>query len=465
MFQLRDYQEETINDIYSSMRKGNRTIVVQQPPRTGKTVIMSEIARRATAKGNRVLFVVHRKEIVDQATATFKEQNVDMNLAQLGMVQTITRHVNEIPEPQVIFIDEGHHSLAKTYQRIIDAFPNAIKLLFTATPQRTGKKQLDLIADDIVLGKSIKWLTEHGNLAPFTYYSIDDIDRSKLKKNSTGDFTSESMEQAVKKKIYGDVVENYKELAPNKQAVVYCYSVENAIKVAQEFNDNGISAVEVDGTTDPTKRDEIIEDFRQEKIKILTNVNLFTEGLDLPNVDCVIMVRPTTSLALYLQFSMRCLNPREGKVAIIIDHVANWKEFGLPDQDRDWQAAMKTKSGSKRKNTNQTTDSPLQCDHCYAVFYRSELTENKLCPYCGMEVSKKQIEMAVTKAELVEINESKLRVNRLKKIMHNNVMRNVAGKRPSELRTMEEFQAYAKLHHYKPGWAWYAYRKFTKKGR
>ena len=136
---------------------------------------MADIARRATAKGNQVLFVVHRKEIVDQATAAFQEQNVDMNLAQLGMVQTITRHVNEIPEPQVIFIDEGHHSLAKTYQRIIDAFPNAIKLLFTATPQRTGKKQLDLIADDIVLGRSIKWLTEHGNLAPFTYYSIDEI--------------------------------------------------------------------------------------------------------------------------------------------------------------------------------------------------------------------------------------------------------------------------------------------------
>ena len=129
MFQLRDYQEETINDIYSSMRKGNRTIVVQQPPRTGKTVIMSEIARRATAKGNQVLFVVHRKEIVDQTTATFQEQNVDMNLAQLGMVQTITRHIDEIPEPQVIFIDEDHRSLAKTYQRIIDAFPNAIKLL------------------------------------------------------------------------------------------------------------------------------------------------------------------------------------------------------------------------------------------------------------------------------------------------------------------------------------------------
>ena len=95
---------------------------------------MSEIARRATAKGNQVLFVVHRKEIVDQAMATFQEQNVDMNLAQLGMVQTITRHIDEIPEPQVIFIDEGHHSLAKTYQRIIDAFPNASEIITVGWP-------------------------------------------------------------------------------------------------------------------------------------------------------------------------------------------------------------------------------------------------------------------------------------------------------------------------------------------
>lgn len=426
---------------------------------------MSEIARRATVKGNRVLFIVHRKEIIDQATATFKKQNVDMNLAQLGMVQTITRHVDEIPEPKVIFVDEGHHSLAKTYQRILDKFPNAIKLLFTATPQRTGKQQLDQIADDIVLGKSIKWLTEHGNLAPFKYYSIDDIDRSKLKKNSTGDFTQDSMENAVNRKIYGNVVKHYQKLALNKQAVVYCYSIENAIKVAQEFNDNGISAVEVDGDTDPIKRDEIIEQFRKGKIKILTNVNLFTEGLDLPDIDCVIMVRPTASLALYLQFSMRCLNPREGKMAIIIDHVANWKEFGLPTEDRDWEKAMQTKEGTKKKKTQQPTNSPLQCDHCYAVFYRNELTSDNLCPYCGFEISKKQLELQSTNDRLIEINESNLRVNRLNKIMKDNVMKNVANKRPSELKTMKEFQAYAKLHNYKPGWAWFMFNKIKKKGR
>lgn len=465
MFKLRDYQEETINDVYESMKKGNKTIVVQQPPRTGKTVIMADIARRATTKGNRVLFIVHRKEIVEQATATFKKQNVDMNLAQLGMVQTITRHVDNIPEPQVIFVDEGHHALANTYQRILDKFPNAIKLLFTATPQRTGKKQLDLIADDIVLGKSIKWLTEHGNLAPFTYYSIDDINRDKLQKNSTGDFTQESMENAIEHKIYGDVVKNYKKLALSKQAVVYCYSIENALKIAQEFNDNGISATEVDGNTDPVKRDEIIENFRNGNIKILTNVNLFTEGLDLPNVDCVIMVRPTASLALYLQFSMRCLNPREGKMATIIDHVANWKEFGLPIEDRDWENAMTTKGGSKKKKTKAKTNSPLQCDYCYAVFYRSELTKDNLCPYCGKEISKKQIEMQVTNDKLIEINESNLRVDRLKKIMKDNVLKNVANKKISDLKTMAEFQAYAKLHNYKPGWAYIMYKKYLRKGK
>lgn len=91
MFQLRDYQQETIDNVYRSMKQGNRRIIVQQPPRTGKTVIMAEIARRTTSKGNRVMFIIHRKEVLEQAEKTFKVQNVDMSLAVMGMVQTLTR--------------------------------------------------------------------------------------------------------------------------------------------------------------------------------------------------------------------------------------------------------------------------------------------------------------------------------------------------------------------------------------
>lgn len=461
MYTLRDYQTETIDGIYRSMQAGNKTIIVQQPPRTGKTVIMAEIARRATLKGNRVLFVVHRKEIIDQARRTFAEQGVDMRLSQLGMVQTITRHVDDIPEPQVIFVDEGHHALAKTYQRILEAFPQAIKLLFTATPQRTGRQQLDKIADDIVLGKSIKWLTQHGNLAPFDYYSVDYIDRHKLKRNSTGDYTTQSMDEALDRKIYGNVVQHYQKIASGKQAVVYCYSIENAQAIAERFNQAGISAVEVDGSTDRTKRDLIIQDFREGKVRILTNVNLFTEGLDLPNVDCVIMVRPTASLALYLQFSMRCLNPREGKRAIIIDHVANWKEFGLPNEERNWEQAMVTHDKGKRKQNGSDAPTPLQCDYCYGVFYRKDVQNNR-CPLCGADITPKVVHYDETNDRLQKITAANHRQELIKQMIRDNTMKQVADKQVGELKTLQEFQAYAKLHGYKSGWAYVMFNKLRR---
>ena len=100
MFKLRNYQRETIDKVYQSMRNGHHRIIVQQPPRTGKTVIMAEIARRTTVKGNRVMFIIHRKEVLEQAVSTFKQQEVKMNLATMGMVQTLTRRVKQLKAPQ-----------------------------------------------------------------------------------------------------------------------------------------------------------------------------------------------------------------------------------------------------------------------------------------------------------------------------------------------------------------------------
>lgn len=458
MFELRDYQKEAIEGIYNSLKKGNKCIVVQSPPRTGKTVIMSEIARRATLKGNRVLFIVHRKEIIDQTTKTFKKQNVDLSLADFGMVQTLTRNIEKIKEPKIIFIDEGHHALAKTYQRILNAFPNAIKLLFTATPQRTSRQQLDIIATDIVLGRQIQDLINQGMLAPFKYYSVGNFNRENLKKNSTGEFTNKSIEEEFDKKIYGDVIEHYKKFANGKQAVVYCYSVENAIETADAFKACGISAVEVDGNTDKEKRDEIISDFRNGKIQVMTNVELFTEGLDLPNVDCVIMTRPTSSLALYLQFSMRCLNPRENKEAVIIDHVGNWKQFGLPNDIRDWEEAMTSKK-IKRKKSNEITNNVRQCDNCLSVFYSSDVKDNR-CPICNEEIQK-SYEMKVTNDELIEIDEQQIskRQKIAEMMLENAVYKNVVGKKVSELSNKAELEAYAKLNNYKKGWVYYQMKK------
>lgn len=275
-YQLRGYQQELIDRIRQSLASGHRHIIVQSPPRTGKTVVMAEIAKRATDKANSVCFIVHRKEVLDQAKATFKEQGVDPDLLEAGMVQSLTRHVNAMQAPEVIMIDEAHHALAKSYTRILEAFPTAYVLLFTATPVRTGRNQLDQIADDIIVGKSIKELTEQGFLAPFKYYAAKDkdVDDKKLRRSSTGDYVAASIEEAVSHKIYSHTVDEYLAKADGKQAVVYTYSVEAANHLADEFNARGITAAAIDATTPAQVRDTAVKKFRNQQLKVLVNVNV-----------------------------------------------------------------------------------------------------------------------------------------------------------------------------------------------
>lgn len=437
MYKLRDYQAEIINKIQNSMLTGHRRIIVQSPPRTGKTVVMSEIARRATVKNRRVLFLIHRKEVLEQANATFKEQGVDFDLLTSGMVQTLTRRVDKLDAPHLILVDEAHHALSKSYRRILDKFKDAYVLLFTATPVRLGREQLDQVADDIVLGKSIKELTAAGFLAPFRYYQPPaGFDKKALKVSSTGDYTSKSMSAALQNHLYGDLVSHYKRLTPDKQAVCYCHSIDAAKHAAAEFNKNGIAAAEVDGTTPRSERDELVKKFRDGAIKVMVNVNLFTEGVDLPDMDAVILARPTSSLSLYLQFAMRCLNPRAGKVAVIIDHANNVEKFGYPDSERNWLQLVKT--GAKtRKNAETDNFNIVTCETCFAVL-ESRTIKAGTCPYCDALIKQKRPDKPVALIDLVEA----ARTENQSDDYH-------------QLKTVGELYAYAKRKGYKRGWAYH----------
>ena len=457
---LRPYQQDTLDNVYKSLRAGHKRIVVQQPPRTGKTVIMAEIAKRATAKGNRVLVVVHRQELVEQTQRTFVKWGVDMSLCRVGMVQTLWRRVKKgtSQQPQVIMIDEAHHALAKSYKTVVEAFPDATTLMFTATPYRLSGAGMAEVADDLIQGLQVTNLINMGFLAPVKYFAPPDINAGLLRRQR-GEFTEDSIDKALSKRIYGNAVDQYKLRANGKKAIAYCHTVQAAKRLADEFNKNGISAVEVDGSTPAAERAAEVEQFRNGDITVMTNVEIFTEGLDLPNVDCVIQLRPTQSLALYLQFAMRAMNPREGKTAIILDHVGNYERFGLPTDDREWSLEGKV----KKSFAGGATGPQIQtCRACFGTFYVTQAHEG-ICPLCGAPLPKEAPEEAkVIDVDLVEVEAKKAtqrRLERVHAIQRQNAIAQIAGKSLNELTTMHELALYATAHGYKKGWSYFYGKK------
>ncbi|WCG36386.1 DEAD/DEAH box helicase [Companilactobacillus farciminis] len=439
-FILRNYQNKLINDLKNSLVHGNHNVVVQSPAGSGKTVTMAAIAKGATDKQNNVLFIVHRREIVEQVKSTFKAYGVNMKLCYVGMVQTVTRRLEKLDKPQLILVDECHHALAKSYTRIFDYFKQANVVGFTATPIRLSGQGLSKVFDDLILGPQIDWLIDNNFLAPYEYYSVKLIDDKKLKKNSTGDFSSKSMDSASKNIIYGDVIKTYKRIAGNTKTIIYTHNVESSIKVAKEFNNAGFKALQVDGKTPKDKRKQVMDDFRNGKVTILVNAELYGEGVDVPDCQTVIMLRPTESLSLFIQQSMRCMRYRPNKTATIIDHVANYTRFGLPDTPRTWSL-----EGRPKKKSNGGGTAIRTCPHCFAVIPVAYST----CPICGYVIGVENKEMKVDKSVKVEkIGKDFHFKSDYEEVRYSQM-------KPQDATSYRDLQKIGKARGYKPGWAFF----------
>ena len=446
-FELYDYQTELVTKARKSLAKGNKGVLIQSPPGSGKSVVIAEIARLTTDKGNRVMFLVHRKELVEQITETFKANEVDLDLCTIMTVTKVANRLELLPKPNLIITDETHHSRAKTYRNIYDYYSDVPRLGFTATPWRMNGKGFEDIYSEMVEGKSVKWLIENNRLAPYEYYSIPEADIGKLQKSSTGDYTNKSIEKALKSTIFGDVVENYVKVASGQKTILYAHSIEYSKKFADEFKGAGIKAVHVDSKTPSANRDEIMNDFRNGKIKVLCNVDLISEGFDVPDCTCVIMARPTDSLVLYLQQSMRCMRYQLNKTATIIDHVANYTRHFLPDTDRTWNL----KGFEKKRKKQQQSENEIvikECPNCFGVMESKSLIENDFhCPYCNFKIEVIKADKEIVDAELTKLNTQQL-VADYSKIR-------LAKKRPEECESIEELYELAKAKDYKPGWAYH----------
>lgn len=449
-FQLRPYQNELVNKARQVIAEGARGVLVQSPPGSGKSVVIADIAKRTIENGGHVLFIVHRKELVEQITSTFLQHEIDMNQVRIDTVIKTRNRLSTIEEPTLIITDETHHSRAKTYREIYDYFSNAWRLGFSATPWRMSGKGFEDIYEVMVEGKSVQWLIDNNALAPFDYYSVNLANLDELKKSSTGDYTKKSMDNAVTNAIYGDAVEHYKQLADNQQAILYAHSVGASQGFAEAFQKKDINAAHADAKTPKKEREQIMEDFRNGTIQVLCNVDLISEGFDVPDCNVVILLRPTASLVLHMQQSMRSMRYKPNKKAIIIDHVANYLQHGIPTTEHEWSLESWK---SKNANTQKNKEIPLkECVNCFGVIESKETQ----CPLCGheFEIETNELDQVDTTLEKIdteafETDYEKIRFSKL-----------LGFKNYNDLETIEDYYLFAKARGYQESWLKYQVPEF-----
>lgn len=357
MHQLRDYQKEIIVEIEAAIAQGYRRIMLQLPTGAGKTRCFVELAKRHRAKpyvGNipNCLIVAHHQELIDQAVDALAlemgskreigviKSKVEANphrAIQVASIQSLIRR--DFPRASLVIIDEAHHAKASSYQTVIRHYGEAIILGVTATPARTDKKGFKDIFQILIKGPTVKKLTAQKYLCPYKLYAYT---RQKINTSSVrtqaGDYLLNDLADAVMdSQVRADLVKTWEKHARNKRTVVFAVSVELSKEYAATYKASGYKAEHIDGKTPEYERKAILNRFRRGETKILCNCNIVTEGFDLPEMECVQVVRPTQSTIFWLQMVGRSLRITQGKShAIILDHTDNYQRLGLPDSDRKW---------------------------------------------------------------------------------------------------------------------------------
>lgn len=398
--QLREYQTQMIETLRKQFGKGFKKTLAVLPCGAGKTVCFADMANKHIQKNNDnyVWFLVHRQELVDQTLETFQKMNLSIENIFIGMVQTVSRHLEDYKRPTIIIFDEAHHAKAKTWNKIIQRYDNVPIIGLTATPIRQDGKPLGDIFDVMVEGVNINWLIEKGYLCPFDYYAPDIGDMKLTRKGNDYDM-DEFTEYLLDSRIYGDV-EKYIDL--NKKTIIYCPSIKFSKTLCEK-----IGAVHFDGNTPKNERRTIVKKFKNGEIKILSNVDLIGEGFDVPDCDCVMLLRPTRSLALYIQQSTRCLRPAEGKRATIYDFVGNVHRHGLPTVNEEWSL---THSKTIKNENGEKDILCRRCKKCLRVYSGTQ----KICPFCGNDngMTERQIKQQ-QEVELKKIEETSKKRRRM----------------------------------------------------
>ena len=446
--QLRSYQIKAIDSLrYSFNTKGKKSPLLVMPTGAGKTVVFAAISKAISQNEKNVLILVHRRELIDQASKKLKNIGVNhgviaakyessQNNIQIASVQTLVRRlVTNKFNPHYIIIDEAHHAAAGSWRKIIEHFKDAYKIGCTATPIRLDGRGLADYFDDLVKGPGVAKLIKDKYLAPYKVFAPPlKINLDKVK-TLGGDYQKKELEKQIDSAdIIGDAVQQYKKHADGLPAIAFCISIKHATDVCNKFKDAGYKAAIVHGEMKVDDRDKAIKGLGNGKIQILTSVDVISEGTDVPDVSAAILLRPTKSEGLYLQQVGRVLRPKPNKTAIILDHVNSTRTHGFVDDKRDWSLH----SQKKKKKKGELAPHVETCKKCFATY-----KPTPICPVCGYEAENRERFIKQEEGELEELRkkeQAETEKQQQKQLI-------------ATARTLEELEMVAKILGYKKGWA------------
>lgn len=411
---LRPYQVVCVEQARAALAAGRHPVVVV-PTGGGKTHVGAEIVRRATTRGRRVLWLAHRKELVEQAAERLRRFDIACGiimagypedreqLVQVASIQSLVRR--DAFDAQLVIVDEAHHIRAKTYQSVLEALPGVPLIGLTATPRRLDGKGLGQYFAEIVAPVSVQDLVDMGALVLPIAYAPSNPDLRGIRK-ARGDYEIGALNTLMQDRhLVGDVVQHYLRVAAGRRGILFACGIEHSQSLVAEFTAAGVRAAHLDGETPRAEREDMLRRLRDGELDIVSNVGVLTEGYDLPALEVAIIARPTASWALHTQMIGRIMRPKpDGGACILLDHAGNISRHGLPDEPVEHSLA---------DEPEQQPDRPAEagprirvCRQCYAVMAGGA----SHCPVC-QTVPAANITVDVHAGELVQVTRRQAAAN------------------------------------------------------
>jgi len=411
---LRPRQHQALADLRQAYASRARAPILVAPTGFGKTATATEIVRQAVAKGRNVWFLAHLREILDDTSSRLLAAGIHHGSIRAGCSADYTQKVQvvavqtavrrpRLPQPHLIIIDECHLAIASSYRKVIAAAGHPLLLGLTGTPQRLDGRGLREVFDLLVPTCSTADLIDEGLLAPIRLFRPPPPDLSSIGRRGSDYDQGAAGAMMARPAVVGDALSHWRKLCHGRRGVAFCTTVAHAHAVAEQWQRAGYRAMAVSGGSDDVERREAIAGLRAGRLDLVACAQLWIAGVDVPEIDAVVWLRPTMSLTSWLQGNGRGLRIASGKRdLIIVDHVGNSdpQRLGSPLINHEWSL-----EGKAKRKDGEKAPSVKVCPSCFASM-ESRCGE---CPECGHVFTVERRELEHVDGELEEVDAVELR--------------------------------------------------------